>query len=208
MGETPTTYEVSIGDDVITAGACDGLQVPPTVCDFHVIRRSSIHHPGCSWFCNFRVIGALRERPYYRIYPVKTPVKPSFDNVMATWIDVLSLSVTTIVFVGTILAVIYSARKIASIVAATKESLKNRGISLSGSGVSIKTNKRLDMEHYVDATQRGLIKVMDAASFGKRDAAERTSSPASRGGSSSEDNVHAKPASTASGVAVRKSNSK
>lgn len=140
--------------------------------------------------------------------PVKTPVKPSFDDVMATWVDVFSLSVTTIVSVGTILAVIYIARKITSTIAATKESLKDRGISLSDRGVSIKTNKRFDMEHYVDATQRGFIKVMDAASFGKRDAVERTSSPASRGGSSSEDNAHAKPASTASGVAVRKSHSK
>ncbi|KAI6111825.1 hypothetical protein EDD16DRAFT_1606172 [Pisolithus croceorrhizus] len=127
---------------------------------------------------------------------------------MATWVDVFSLSVTTIVFVGTILAVIYSARKLTSTVAATKESLKNRGISLSDSGVSIKTDKRLDMEHYVDATQRGMIKVLDAASFGKQDAVERTSSRESRGGSSSEGDVHAKPASTASGIAMRKSQSK
>ncbi|KAI6165090.1 hypothetical protein EDD17DRAFT_1419522, partial [Pisolithus thermaeus] len=83
---------------------------------------------------------------------------------------------TIIVFVGTILAVIYSARKFTSTVAATKESLKNRGISVSDRGVSIKTDKRLDMEDYVDATQRGMIKVLDAASFGKQDEIERTSS--------------------------------
>ncbi|KAI6144917.1 hypothetical protein BKA82DRAFT_4168082 [Pisolithus tinctorius] len=127
---------------------------------------------------------------------------------MARWIDVFSLSVTTMIFVGMILAIIYFARRISSTVEVTKESLKNRGISISDSGVSIKTNKRFDMEHYVDATQRGFIKAMDASSFGNPDTIKCTSSQGSGGGCSSEDEVHAKPTSTASAVAMHKSHSK
>ncbi|KIO01925.1 hypothetical protein M404DRAFT_1002671 [Pisolithus tinctorius Marx 270] len=84
---------------------------------------------------------------------------------MARWIDVFSLSVTTMIFVGMILAIIYFARRISSTVEVTKESLKNRGISISDSGVSIKTNKRFDMEHYVDATQRFVLRRHQASNF-------------------------------------------
>lgn len=127
---------------------------------------------------------------------------------MATWVDILSLSVTIIVFVGTILAIIYFARQIASSAEATKESLRNRGISVSESGVSIKTDKRFDMEHYVDATQHGILKAMDAAKFGQPDIIESASSLKSKGETTSEHDVHAKPASTVSGVAMQKSHSK
>jgi len=68
-------------------------------------------------------------------------------------------------------------------------SLKTKGLDISAKGVSIKTQKRFDREHYVDATQRcvriyvcllgfslvsylrGFVRAMGASSFGKADAA-------------------------------------
>ncbi|KIM63310.1 hypothetical protein SCLCIDRAFT_56973, partial [Scleroderma citrinum Foug A] len=73
---------------------------------------------------------------------------------------------TTIASVGTVLAVIYVVRQISASMQSTKESLKTRGISISKEGVSVKTDKRFDREHYLDATQRGIIKAVGASSFG------------------------------------------
>ncbi|KAG2365960.1 hypothetical protein BDR07DRAFT_578880 [Suillus spraguei] len=73
---------------------------------------------------------------------------------MASWIDIFSFLTTTSLFVGTILGVIYIAKRLSEAAQNTKESLENKGISISDKGVSIKTSKRLDRENYVDATQR------------------------------------------------------
>ncbi|KAH7886772.1 hypothetical protein F5I97DRAFT_1927079 [Phlebopus sp. FC_14] len=86
---------------------------------------------------------------------------------MASWFDLFSLVITTLFFVGTIVGVIYVARVISSSVHSTRESLKSKGISISDKGVSVKTEKRFDRGDYVDATQRGIIKAINAASFGK-----------------------------------------
>ena len=47
--------------------------------------------------------------------------------------------------------------------------LKERGIHVSDKGVSVKTSSRFNREDYIDATQRGFIKSMSAASFGTAD---------------------------------------
>ncbi|KAG6337179.1 hypothetical protein ID866_1893 [Astraeus odoratus] len=108
--------------------------------------------------------------------PLRMHVISLHNVIMATWIDLFSLSLTTFVFVGTILAIIYVARRITSSIQTTKESLKSKGIAISDKGISVTTNKRFDREHYVDATQRGFIKAMNASSFGRPDAAERSGS--------------------------------
>ena len=46
------------------------------------------------------------------------------------------------------------------------ERLKSRGVNISDKGVSVKTTSRFNREDYLDATQRGVIKAMSAASFG------------------------------------------
>lgn len=48
-------------------------------------------------------------------------------------------------------------------------SLKKKGLHITDSGVSVKTDKRFDREDYIDATQRSFIKTMSAASFGQVD---------------------------------------
>ncbi|KAG1772040.1 hypothetical protein EDD22DRAFT_795389 [Suillus occidentalis] len=84
---------------------------------------------------------------------------------MASWIDVLSFLTITSLFVGTIFGVVYIAKCISAAAQNTKESLQTKGISISDKGVSIKTSKRFDRENYVDATQRGVIKALDASNF-------------------------------------------
>ncbi|KIM44039.1 hypothetical protein M413DRAFT_443099 [Hebeloma cylindrosporum] len=92
---------------------------------------------------------------------------------MANFIDILSLVATITVFGGVIYGVIFVMRSINEGVASTKESLKSRGLDVSASGVSIKTSKRFDREDYVDATQRGIVRAVGAASF------KRNASPSS-----------------------------
>ncbi|KAG1745107.1 uncharacterized protein EDB91DRAFT_1122533 [Suillus paluster] len=84
---------------------------------------------------------------------------------MASWIDIFSFLTITSLFVGTILGVVLIAKRLSAAAQNTKESLQNKGISISDKGVSIKTSKRFDRENYVDATQRGVIKVLDASNF-------------------------------------------
>ncbi|KAL1744741.1 hypothetical protein HDZ31DRAFT_63802 [Schizophyllum fasciatum] len=49
----------------------------------------------------------------------------------------------------------------------TKAKLKERGFDVSKGGVSVKTSGRVERDDYIDATQRGFIKAMNAASFRK-----------------------------------------
>ncbi|KAG1782149.1 hypothetical protein EV702DRAFT_509414 [Suillus placidus] len=84
---------------------------------------------------------------------------------MASWIDVLSFLTVTSLFVGTILGVVFTTKRLSAAAQHTKESLQHKGISISDKGMSIKTSKRFDRENYVDATQRGVIKVLDASNF-------------------------------------------
>lgn len=84
----------------------------------------------------------------------------------------------TLLFGGGILAAVFIARGISAAAQNTKEScvesphyirprkldylfyykylysLRDKGISITNKGVSVKTSKRFDREHYVDATQR------------------------------------------------------
>ncbi|KAF8550795.1 hypothetical protein OG21DRAFT_1487498 [Imleria badia] len=85
---------------------------------------------------------------------------------MASWIDIFSLLMTTLFFVGVVLGVLYASQAFSSSVQSTKASLEQRGITLSRDGVSLKTQKRFDREAYLDATQRGLVKALGAATVG------------------------------------------
>jgi len=82
--------------------------------------------------------------------------------------------------------------------------LKTKGLVISDKGVSVKTSRRFDQEDYVDATQRyyppllydtvgllgsffrnrGFIKAMGAASFGKADPNSSPPTPSSMSPSS------------------------
>ncbi|KAF9466740.1 hypothetical protein BDZ94DRAFT_1319254 [Collybia nuda] len=88
---------------------------------------------------------------------------------MANWFDFISLTLTIGVVGGVIYSILYTSKRISQSVQSTKESLKTRGLTISDKGVSIKTSKRFDREDYVDATQRGFVKAMGAASFRKGD---------------------------------------
>jgi len=68
-----------------------------------------------------------------------------------------------------IVGVVYTVQQIQIAVNNTKESLQKKGLHITQSGVSVKTDRRFDREDYVDATQRGIIRAMGAASFRKVD---------------------------------------
>jgi len=93
---------------------------------------------------------------------------------MANWIDFFALVLTLAVVGGVIYGILTISRQLTESVQSTKESLKNKGLHISGKGVSIKTSKRFDREDYVDATQRGFIKAMGASSFGRTDSTSGT----------------------------------
>lgn len=47
--------------------------------------------------------------------------------------------------------------------------LKSKGVNISSSGVSVRTKSHYSHEDYVDATQRGLIRAMNASAFATSD---------------------------------------
>jgi len=104
---------------------------------------------------------------------------------MASWGETIGLIVTLAIFGGVIYAVVTIANKMNQAVASTKESLKSKGYHISESGVAVKTSARMDRESYIDATQRGVLKTMNAASFGKPGEQTNLSPPAMERGSSS-----------------------
>jgi len=96
---------------------------------------------------------------------------------MASWIDVFSLIATLSVCGGTVYGVLYVANMISKNIQAKKEDMKARGLTISRTGVSVKTSKRFDREDYVDATQRGLMKAVNASSFRHGDDGSHSTSP-------------------------------
>ncbi|KAJ7163830.1 hypothetical protein C8R43DRAFT_1122792 [Mycena crocata] len=87
------------------------------------------------------------------------------------WLDLISLLVTVAVFGGIIYAVLSVVRSVSQGVESAKEGLKTKGLHITDQGVSVKTSKRFDREDYVDATQRGFVKAVNASSFRKGGAA-------------------------------------
>jgi len=86
---------------------------------------------------------------------------------MANWLDLLSLLATVAVFGGVIYAVLIVVRSVSQGVESAKEGMKAKGVHITDKGLSVKTSKRFDREDYVDATQRGFVKAMNASSFRK-----------------------------------------
>jgi len=91
---------------------------------------------------------------------------------MANWLDVIALLVTVAVFGGIVYVVLLIVRSVSQGVESAKEGLKTKGLHITDKGVSVKTSKRFDREDYVDATQRGIVRAVGAASFRKGGAAE------------------------------------
>ncbi|KAJ7122931.1 hypothetical protein C8R44DRAFT_784953 [Mycena epipterygia] len=86
---------------------------------------------------------------------------------MANWLDLISLLATVAVFGGIVYAVLVVVRSVSQGVESAKEGLKTKGLHITDKGVSVKTSKRFDREDYVDATQRGFVKAVNASSFRK-----------------------------------------
>ncbi|KAJ7929096.1 hypothetical protein B0H13DRAFT_1703708 [Mycena leptocephala] len=90
---------------------------------------------------------------------------------MANWLDLISLIATVSVFGGIIYVVLLVVRSVSQGVESAKEGLKTKGLHITDKGVAVKTSKRFDREDYQDATQRGIVNVVNASSFRKGGAA-------------------------------------
>ncbi|KAL1719981.1 hypothetical protein EV715DRAFT_263039 [Schizophyllum commune] len=86
---------------------------------------------------------------------------------MAGWTDILVLIVVVAILSGVTYGVIVASQQVSTSVQNTKAKLKDRGFDVSRGGVSVKTSGRIERDDYIDATQRGFIKAMNAASFRK-----------------------------------------
>lgn len=80
--------------------------------------------------------------------------------------DIFALVITLAIVSGVVFVVLYINRGINNTLQTTKENLKSRGYNISSSGISIKTDKRLGHEEYLDATQRGLLRALGASTTG------------------------------------------
>jgi len=95
---------------------------------------------------------------------------------MAGIADVFSFLLTVTLLGGALYAIVYLVQAVNRGVARTKADLKSKGMDISSSGVSVKTDKNFDRQDYLDATQRGIMRAMDASSFRQGDGT--TGSPA------------------------------
>jgi len=97
--------------------------------------------------------------------------------------DVCSLLFTGALIMGVVVIIIIIPRKYREAVNATKASLEQQGWTVSSSSregaaggqggkvVALKSNKKpMDREHYLDVTQRGIIRAVKASRFGAPDA--------------------------------------
>ncbi|KAL1726732.1 hypothetical protein EV714DRAFT_286987 [Schizophyllum commune] len=86
---------------------------------------------------------------------------------MAGWTDIIVLIVVVAILGGVTYGAIVASQQVSTSVQNTKAKLKDRGFDVSRGGVSVKTSGRIERDDYIDATQRGFIKAMGAASFRK-----------------------------------------
>jgi len=87
---------------------------------------------------------------------------------MATLLDVFSLLFTTVVVVSVVCGIALLVRKCSAAIDATKASLEKRGLTVSREGAVVQPagKRRMDHERYLDVTQRGIVKAVQASSFG------------------------------------------
>lgn len=96
---------------------------------------------------------------------------------MASWLDVASFILIFALFIGTIIGTISVVRRVSNGFQSIKESLRNRGCSISSEGVTIKTSHRFNREDYVDATQRAFVGAIHASTYGSASSPSNHGSP-------------------------------
>ncbi|KAG9080259.1 hypothetical protein FRC06_006860 [Ceratobasidium sp. 370] len=85
---------------------------------------------------------------------------------MANWFDFVSLVIVFGLFGGVIYAAKLLSKQFSGAVDSTKDSLKKRGLDITETGMSVKTDKRMDRTDYIGATQKNMVDALKAASFG------------------------------------------
>jgi hypothetical protein len=85
---------------------------------------------------------------------------------MTSWTDYLYLTLVLALLGGLGFVAIILTQKFNDGLQATRDTLKKQGLDITSQGVSVKTNKTYDQERYFDDTQKNLINVVKAATFG------------------------------------------
>lgn len=124
---------------------------------------------------------------------------------MGDWVHFVTLIIVVVLFVSAIVGAIYIARAVSDAIANAKESLKNKGLHVTDSGVAVKTSKRVDRENYLDRTQAALVNSMKYTSVGNKESSRSSSMhETDRPASSSEKPSAKRSSSTNSGLQKRK----
>ncbi|KIL56114.1 hypothetical protein M378DRAFT_172974 [Amanita muscaria Koide BX008] len=79
--------------------------------------------------------------------------------------DIFALLVTLVIFAVIAYVIISTHTAFNRGLQDTKENLKSKGLHISSSGISVKTDKTFDREAYLDATQRGFMSALNASSI-------------------------------------------
>jgi len=103
--------------------------------------------------------------------------------------EVFSLVFTLALCVGFFVGAVLLFQKFTAGVESVKANLREKGVDLSSSGMSVRTNGRLNQEEYLDATQRNIMKAVSSSSWGKPGA---TSSPSLERSGSARDGEESK----------------
>jgi len=88
---------------------------------------------------------------------------------MTSWIDYLSLVLVLALVGGLGFLVITLTQKFNDGVQATRDTLKKQGLNITSQGMSVKTAKTYDQERYFDDTQKKLVDVVKASSYGTQE---------------------------------------
>ncbi|KAH6897781.1 hypothetical protein BKA70DRAFT_1231425 [Coprinopsis sp. MPI-PUGE-AT-0042] len=83
------------------------------------------------------------------------PLHPRQALVMG-FSDILAFTFTLALVGGFVYGVVYVVNLVNQSVESTKANLKSKGMDISANGVSVKTDKYVDRQDYIDATQRML----------------------------------------------------
>jgi len=82
---------------------------------------------------------------------------------MSNWLDIISFVACLALFIGVVTGAIYVAKAVSNAIDETKKSLSGRGVNVNASGISVKTDKHMTREDYLDATQRSFVKAIQTS---------------------------------------------